>query len=223
MTDTSQERRLRIDLWADVVCPVCYLGDNRLQRAIAESGHADRIDLVLHSFELHPDTPDEILDNSEVLAKMTGASVDEVEAGEEQFGAVARADGLPFSIRRGHRNTKRIHRMIKLAGRYDASVALMDLVQRAAFGGNYDAFGDEFLIDAAVSVGVPEPEAREVASTEQFADDVDADRNTALRLGARGVPFAVFDDRFAVPGAASVDGYRQAIEKALAAEVPASV
>ncbi|MFT4280609.1 DsbA family oxidoreductase [Microbacterium sp.] len=221
MTEINSGRRLRIDLWADVVCPACYVGDNRLQRAIDESGRAEDIDLVLHAFELHPETPDEILDNSEVLANMMGRTVAEVEVGEERFAAVARADGLPFSVRRGHRNTKSIHRMIKLAQQYGAGLAVMDVVQRAAFAGDYDAFSDEFLVTAAVDAGVPVDEARETLRTDRFADDVDADRVAAMRLGARGVPFAVFDDRFAVPGAATVDGYREAIEQAFTSPVTA--
>lgn len=218
MSQTDGSPILRIDLWADVVCPACYVGDNRLQRAIAESEHSDRIDLVLHAFELHPDTPDEIVDNSEVLAAMMGATVAEVEVGEESFARVARADGLPFSIRRGHRNTKRIHRVIKLAQSYGVAVPLMDAVQRAAFAGEYEAFSEAFLIDTAAGLGVPEDEVRETVDGERFSDEVEQDRAAALRLGARGVPFAVFDGRFAVPGAATVEGYRQAIDQAWGAE-----
>lgn len=214
MSTEIAEKRLTIDLWADVVCPSCYIGDNRLQKAIAESGLADKIDIVLHSFELHPETPDEILNNSEVLATMLGVSLAEADANEARLAPVARADGLPFEIDRGHRNTRSILRVLQLAGEYGVAVELMNVVQHAAFGGDYEAFSHEFLIEEASKLGIPDEETRDVLSSDRYGAEVDADRAQALRMGARGVPFAVLGERYAIPGAASIDGYRQAIAEA---------
>lgn len=220
MESNGSAQRVRIDVWADVVCPACYLADNRLHTAIAESGHADRIDLVLHAFELHPDTPDEVADNSDVLAKMMGASREQVEAGERRFAEVAAADGLAFSIERKHRNTRTMHRVLKLAQEYDVATALMTELQARAFRGDDDAFDHETLETAAVSLGIPGERVREVVATDEFAAQIDADRRIAVQMGARGVPFAVFDGRFALPGAATVAGYRDAIAHAFAGETP---
>lgn len=215
MTSADEHPRLRIDVWADVVCPACYVADHRLRAAIDGSGHRDRIDLVLHAFELHPGTPDEVLDNSAVLADLMGASIEQVEAMEERFAALARADGLPFEIRRKHRNTRTIHQVLRLAAEHGVASDLMATLQTAAFGGDAQAFDHEYLVQASVTLGLPEARVRAVIAADDYGPEVDADRAAALALGARGVPFTVFDGRFAVPGAAGVDVYRQAIAQAI--------
>lgn len=154
MTSADDHPRLRIDVWADVVCPACYVADHRLREAIADGGHEDRIDLVLHAFELHPDTPDEVLDNSTVLAGLMGASIDQVEAMEERFAALARADGLPFEIRRKHRNTRTIHRVLRLAAEHGVASDLMVTLQAAVFGGDARAFDHEYLVEKSVALGL---------------------------------------------------------------------
>lgn len=213
---SAAEPRLRIDVWADVVCPSCYVGDARLERAVALSPHADRIDVVLHTFELHPETPDEIQDNSRVLADMMGVSVAQADAGEERYAALAHAEGLPFAIRRGHRSTAPILRLLQLANTVGAGMRLMSTIQRATFGGDHAAFGDEFLVEAARGVGLDPEEARQALRGERFGREVAEDRETALRLGARGVPFTVLGGQLAIAGAASPDTYRDAIEQAWA-------
>ncbi len=177
-------------------------------------GRSDRIDVVVHAFELHPGTPDEVMDNSSVLSQMMGLPVDQVEKGEERFAAMARADGLPFEVRRKHRNTRSIHRVLKLADEYDVAAELFSSLQRGAFSGDERAFDHEYLVDAAVALGVPADRVRDTLDGEEYGAEVDADRAEAVALGARGVPFAVFDGRFAVPGAATIAGYLSAIDQA---------
>jgi len=63
MTDLADPPRLRVDVWSDVVCPWCHIGLANLDAALAELDGADRVDVVLHSFQLDPrarsTTPDE--------------------------------------------------------------------------------------------------------------------------------------------------------------------
>lgn len=217
-TPPYEQDRLRIDVWSDVVCPACYLADHRLRQAIAASPAADRVDVVVHAFELHPDTPDEIDDNSAVLARMTGSSVAEVEATEARLAEVAEAEGLPFSVRRTHRRTESVHRLVKLADEHrpGAGAELLADVQRRVFRGDADAFEHDTLVAAAEAQGVPTERARAILAGDDYRDEVARDRREAVGLGARGVPFVVLDGRFAVSGASTVAGYAAAIERALA-------
>jgi predicted DsbA family dithiol-disulfide isomerase len=206
--------QLRIDLWVDVVCPWCYLGKRRLETAIARFERPDAIDVVLRGFELDPTAPKTPVDVRSYLAKRMGLGPDQLREMDKQMTELATADGLPYSGNRVTANSLDVLRLVQLANRHGAASQFMSAVQTALFSGRQDAFDHDRLSETAVTLGVPADEVAAVVAGEQYADDVRQDQTEAIQLGATGVPFAVLGDRYGIPGAASVDGYEQAIRTA---------
>lgn len=216
--------RLRIDVWADVVCPWCYVGAARLARAIEAEGLGDEVEVVPRAFELDPDAPSEPQPILEHLAHKVGglladssAMLDQVRAMELGVRDLAVAEGLPFEPDRATANTHDAHRVTALAVRHGLGSAFFDALQRAYFSGRPDTLGRVGLLAVADEVGLPAAEVEAVLDSTEHADDVRRDQAEAASLGVRGVPFVVVAGRYGVSGAREVDLYRQALAAAVAA------
>jgi predicted DsbA family dithiol-disulfide isomerase len=214
MTRMQTERRLRVDVWADISCPWCYIGEARLEHAIANSPHADAIDLVFHSFELDPHLSDAPRSTPEFVAEKLGVTVDQAIQMERRMANMAHAEGLPYEAVRPLANSFDAHRVIQLAAEKGLALALFRALQRALFSGQPDTFSHERITVVAAGVGLDTAQVRAVLSGDDYAEVVRRDEKEAARLGATGVPFAVFDGRLALPGAASPAVYASVIERA---------
>jgi predicted DsbA family dithiol-disulfide isomerase len=207
-------RQLQIDVWGDLACPWCYVGKNRLDRAIVSSPHAGAITVMVRSFELDPTMSRDVKPNLEMLGAKYGVSLAQARAIEDKAVAIAQREGLPFAVDRVVANSFDVHRVLHLAGTLGLADQLLDVLQRTLFSGQANAYDHTVIADAASRLGIPRHRVEEVLASSEYADAVRADEAEARRLGVTGVPFAVFGGRTAIPGAASAEGYAKAIEEA---------
>lgn len=205
---------MTIDVWADVVCPWCYIGEHRLQKAIEQSPHAKEIELKIHTFQLDPTMTTEVRPTLEYLAAKYGVPVEQARAMEQNAADQAKSDGLAYESDRPFSSTLDMLRLVHLGNEHGVGWQYMWAMQKELFGGNPDAFEHSTLIRLGEELGIPTEEIREVLTTDRFADDVRNDHNTAINLGARGVPFTVLGNRFGIPGATTTEQYAQAIAQA---------
>jgi predicted DsbA family dithiol-disulfide isomerase len=217
MTSTTAARastRLTIDVWADVLCPWCYIGEHRLSTAIENSPHADEIDLKIHTFQLDPNAPTHVIPTLEYLSTKYGVQQAQARAQEENMGRQANAEGLDYKADRPASNTFDMLRLIHLANEYGVGWDFLRAMQTEVFSGNDDAFEHDTLRRLGENLGIPAAEIGDVLATDRYADAVRADRDQAVRMGATGVPFTVLGERLGIPGATSVEQYGVAIEQA---------
>jgi predicted DsbA family dithiol-disulfide isomerase len=208
--------RLGIDVWSDVVCPFCYLGEHRLAQAIDRSPHPDRIDLRIRTFQLDPTLPALPVATLDHLAASHGIPADRARAMENGLARQARAEGLAYEVDRPAANTLDMLRLVQLANAHGAGWAVMRDLQAEVFAGNPDAYAPATLTRVAARHGIPVAEIHEVLTSDKYADAVRADHERAVRLGARGVPFTVLGDRLGIPGAVEADQFLSAINQAWA-------
>jgi len=213
MTTTSDP--LRVDIWSDVVCPWCAIGKANLDRALERFPGADRVEIVWHSFELDPNAAAAVAgDHAEQLARKYGISVEQARENIDRVATTARGVGLDFRfdrVRPG--NTFAAHRVIHLA----ADRGLQTQVKERMFRGYFTegaAIGlPEDVERLAVDAGLDADEVAEVLASDAYADEVRADEADAHRLGATGVPFFVFDGRYAVGGAQPPDVLLEVLQR----------
>jgi len=205
--------KLIIDVWADVICPWCYIGEHRLQKAVQQFAHADRVELRMHTFQLDPSLTDEVTSTASYLSQKYGVPLEQARAMDRRAAEQAALDGLPYATDRPLRSTMDMLRLVQLGNTYGADVGwrYMRAMQDELFGGNPDAFAHETLIRLGEGLGIPGDEIRDVLSTDRFADAVRQDHDRAVRLGARGVPFAVLAGRYGIPGAVATEQYARII------------
>lgn len=222
MTQASPDTApITIDLWTDIVCPWCYVGEERLREAIRAEGLEDRVEITTHSFELDPNAPLNAGAETTVehLTKKYGQSPEQVQQMEDRIKAMAEALDLPYSTDRSMANTRSIHRLVQAAAEHGVANELFQDLQRGYFSNEFNVFDEDAVVAAAVRVGVPEEQARAVLEDATlFEDAVENDIAQARQLGVTGVPFMVFNNKYAAPGAMEIDQYRGALRSLAAGE-----
>lgn len=205
-------RRLQVEIWGDLVCPWCYVGKARFERALAEFAHHDRVQVTHRSFELAPDLPHtEVSSVLDMLTARYGLSRAQAADAEAQVGQLAAAEGLPFEIDRRYGNTLDAHRLLHLADAHGRRARLLAALYRAYFSGEPSLFDPDALVGIAVSTGLDGDRARQVLADDEYTDAVRADERRAAAHGVRGVPFVVVGGTHAVSGAQPVAVFAQAL------------
>jgi predicted DsbA family dithiol-disulfide isomerase len=205
---------LKVEIWSDVVCPWCYIGKRRFERAAKQFGND--VDVVWRSFELDPEAP-AVREHTatEHLAAKYGMSREQAEASHERMTQLAAQEGLEyhFELARGG-NSFDAHRLIHLARENGMENEAMERVMRAYFTEGV-AIGDtDALIALGEELGLTN--AREALDTDAYAAAVREDEELARRIGIQGVPFFVLDRRYGVSGAQPAELLVQAMETACA-------
>jgi predicted DsbA family dithiol-disulfide isomerase len=207
---------LTIDVWADVLCPWCYLGEERLSQAVAQSPHAGEIELKMHTFQLDPAADPSVTTILGYLSKKFGMPESQARSMEEGMAEMAAADGLTYKVDRPAGSTFDMLRLVQLGIDHGVGWEYLRAMQAEVFGGNFEAYEPSTLIRLGEELGLDGDEIREVLATDRYADRVRADHNEAISLGARGVPFTVLGGRLGIPGAVSTEQYAAAIDQAWA-------
>ncbi|MDI9834037.1 DsbA family oxidoreductase [Streptomyces sp. KAU_LT] len=210
---------MRVEIWSDIACPWCYVGKARFEKALAAFPHRDQVEVVHRSFELDPGrAKGDIQPVITMLTRKYGMSAEQAQAGEENLGAQAAAEGLAYRTEgRDHGNTFDMHRLLHLAKRHGRQDELIQILYRANFAEERSVFaeGDDRLVELAVEAGLDADEVRRVlADPDAYADDVRADEREAAQLGANGVPFFVLDRAYGVSGAQPAEVFTQALTQA---------
>ena len=208
-----------IDVWADVVCPWCFIGKRRLERALSSFEHRDKVTIRHRAFQLQPDA-DEVVPTRELLAKKYQASPEQVTAMQANVCAVADGEGLCYALDETlSGNTFDAHRLLLWSATLGKQDELLETLFSNYFEKSLPVFSHADLVAAAVSVGIDADKADDLLVSDRYGDEVLADRNLAQQLGASGVPFFVFDMKYGISGAQPLEAFTQTLEAAWAQEV----
>ncbi|WP_405874225.1 MULTISPECIES: DsbA family oxidoreductase [unclassified Streptomyces] len=210
---------MKVEIWSDIACPWCYVGKARFEKALDSFPHRDQVEVVHRSFELDPGrAKGDVQPVIRMLTKKYGMSEAQAQAGEENLGAQAAAEGLEYRTRdRDHGSTFDMHRLLHLAKEQGKQDELIQGLYKANFAEERSVFseGEERLVELAVAAGLDAEDARKVlADPTAYADEVRADEREAAELGANGVPFFVLDRKFGISGAQPAEVFTQALTQA---------
>lgn len=207
---------MKVEIWSDIVCPWCYVGKRRFERALRGFAHRDEVEVVWRSFELDPAAPAS-RDGSyaERLAEKYRIPVPEAQQMIDSMTAAAAAEGLEFHFELARPgNTFDAHRLLHLAAERGVQDAVKERLVRATFTEGEPISDHETLVRLVTQAGLDPDQAAAVLAGEAFARDVRADERQARDLGINGVPFFVIDRRYAVSGAQPAELLQRALEQA---------
>ncbi|MEV8514079.1 DsbA family oxidoreductase [Dactylosporangium sp. NPDC051484] len=204
---------IEIEVWSDIVCPWCYIGKRRLERALA--GFEGAVSIQWRSFQLDPSTPvgdSRPLDES--LAVRKGLSPDQVHGMFAHVTGVAAQEGLAFDFGRARTaNTLDAHRLLHFAKAHGRQAELKERLLHAYFTEGADVSDHATLAALAGATGLDEVAAKQALTDGTYAADVEADIAQARAYGVSGVPFFVFNQRIGVSGAQPVEVFEQALRQ----------
>ena len=214
----STENKMQVEVWSDIMCPFCYIGKRNYEKALADFEGKEDIELIWKSYQLDPTLPTEgakDLDVYEYLSSRKGISKPQVEAMHAQVTEMAKNAGLDYHLDKSiMANSFKAHRVVAFA----KEKGLGDLAEERLFHATFITgkdFGDtDVLIQIGAEIGLSAEDVMEALTNDLYAYQVTADITEAREIGVTGVPFFVFDRKFAVSGAQPPQSFGQALENA---------
>lgn len=202
-----------IDVWSDVVCPWCFIGRRRLQKAIANYGAGREITVRHRAFQLQPDAVG-VEPTAEHLAKKYRLDQSKVAEMQANVCSIADGEGLCYNLENTlSGNTADAHRLILWAETIGQGDELLEALYSAYFEKSEAIFTHEDLLKITSRIGIDSIAARKVLESQEFRGQVEEDQALAAQLGATGVPFYVIDMQFGISGAQPQEAFDQIFQR----------
>ncbi|HET9716483.1 MAG TPA: DsbA family oxidoreductase [Pseudolabrys sp.] len=208
---------VRIDVVSDVVCPWCFIGKRRLEKAIAMNPDI-AVDVHYRPYFLNDWIPREGISREQYLTTKFG-SPERYKAIAQRVSAAATAEGLTYAIDKISRqpNTIDPHRLIRWAGEAGKAAEMKQRLMDLYFTEGADLSDREVLVEAARSIGLDADHVRNSLESDRDVLETEREALSAKEAGIEGVPCFIFGGRFAVSGAQAPDYLAEAIARAQSA------
>jgi predicted DsbA family dithiol-disulfide isomerase len=204
-----------IDVWSDVVCPWCFIGKRRLEKAIAGLPEGTEVEVRHRAFQLQPDIQG-VTPTTQLLASKYRVDAAQVAAMQANVCSIADGEGLCYNLTDTlSGNTADAHRLLLWAQSEGKQDALLEEMFSAYFEKSEPLFSHDDLLAIVERVGLDRAAAAAVLNSDEFADQVAEDQELAHNLGASGVPFFVIDMKIGLAGAQPQEVFERALAQAL--------
>ncbi|MDP3558501.1 MAG: DsbA family oxidoreductase [Bacteroidota bacterium] len=209
------QNKFKIEIWSDILCPFCYIGKRKLEKALENFNGKEFIEIDWRSYQLDPDaTSSPNTDVFDYLAKRKGQTRDWSIKMHEQVTNTAKEMGLNYKFEKAIiANSYNAHRLIHLAKKYKLGNEAEEKIFKAYFTDGKDIADKETLITIGKEIGLKEDEIKDVLNSDEYSSEVKADIEEAQKIGVRGVPFFVMNRTHAVSGAQPVEIFVETLEK----------
>lgn len=216
---------MKIEIWSDFACPFCYIGKRKLEKALNQNPTIKNVEIIFRSFELAPDLPrDGNVDTVTMLANKYGMSLEQAKADLEHVEKMAAEVGLEYHLQSAvQTNTFDAHRLVHYAATKGKSLEMAERLFQAYFTENQHIGHHNVLEQLAEELGLDRQEVHTILVSDDFSKEVRADEQEAAELGVRGVPFFVFNRKYAISGAQPVELFAQVLQKVWDEEQPLTV
>lgn len=213
---------MNVEIWSDVFCPFCYIGKRNFESALESFPHRDEVSVTWRSFQLQPDAPLEAeYDTNEMLANKYGVSVEEAKRMQSSVAQRAAEVGLNYDLENTQiTNSLDAHRLTHLAKEHGLQDSAEERFFKAYFIEGKHVGRRASLIELGKEIGLLEPDITDVLDSDRYADAVASDINQGSAFGLTGVPFFVFERKYAVAGAQPPDVFTQVLERAWSESKP---
>ncbi|GAA4367339.1 protein disulfide isomerase FrnE [Hymenobacter saemangeumensis] len=206
---------MKVEIWSDIVCPFCYIGKRHFEAALAKFPHADSVEVVWRSFELTPDyQPIPGRSVHESLAEKKGIPVAQAKQMGDYMSNMAKEAGLQYDFDRAvPTNTFLGHQLIHFAAKQGKQDAAKERLMAAYYTEGQNLNEIDTLVALAAELGLDASAARTALENGTYANEVRYDEYQAQQINVRGVPFFVFEDKYAVSGAQPAELFVEVLEK----------
>ncbi|WP_149207171.1 DsbA family oxidoreductase [Flavobacterium johnsoniae] len=208
---------MKIEIWSDIMCPFCYIGKRQLETALEQFPDND-FEIEWKSFQLDPTiTPEPGKDVYTYLAERKGMTVEQSKEMHKGVAERAKSVGLEYNFDKAViSNSLEAHRIIQLAKTKKLGEEIEEIFFKAYFTEGRDLNDGPTLIELAEKAGLDKNDVLEVLKSDNlYLKEVEHDIEEAQQIGVQGVPFFVFDRKYAVSGAQPVEAFVQTIKEGL--------
>ena len=208
---------MKIEIWSDVMCPFCYIGKRKLEKALEQFEGKKKVEVTWKSYQLNPHIEyQEGVDVYTYLAEVKGKSREWAEEMHANVSNMANEVGLNYDFDKVKiANSFDAHRVIQLAKTHNLTNEVEERFFKAYFTEGAIMSDHKTLLRLGVEAGLNEAEVQGVLGSDKFALDVKADVAEAQQIGVRGVPFFVFNRRYAISGAQDTAVFLETLRRSL--------
>ncbi len=195
-------QKITIDVVSDVVCPWCYIGKRRLEKAINELKEEYEFEVNYLPFELNPNMPKEGRNQKEYLTEKFGGE-DRYKQLTDNVAKVAADEGLHFDYdkQQNSPNTRDAHRLILLAKQEGVQAEVKEALLNAYFVKGVDLTKNENLVNVVSKAGLDREKATSLLSSDEGLAEVERLEQINVQRGVSGVPFYIVNGKYGISGA----------------------
>jgi len=207
----SMSEPIKVDIWSDVACPWCFIGKRRFEAAAAEFD--GELEVVYHSYELAPDTPEDYQGTHRDYLASRGFPPEQIGAMLDRVTGIAETLGLHYDYDANQpTRTLKAHELLHFAKAHGKQVEMKERLMQAYFERGEHVGRIDDLVRIAGEVGLEENAVRAALESGEFAAAVQEDISAARDIGVQGVPFFVFDMKYGVSGAQESATFLEVLE-----------
>jgi len=208
---------MKIEIWSDVMCPFCYIGKRNFETALEQFADKESIEVEWKSFQLDPTISETATEShDEYLVKRKGMSLEQVKGMLENVTEMAKQAGLEYHFEQSVVvNSQKAHQLIQFAKTKNMGDEIEERLFKAFFTEGKNIADLVVLTRLGKEAGLDENELQHAFTDEQYkykyrmAQDIQEAQN----IGVRGVPFFVFDRKYAISGAQPPQAFAKTLAK----------
>lgn len=206
---------MKITIWSDFVCPFCMIGQSHLDRALEKFEHKDEVEIEYKSFLLMPEA-EYIPEKSyaETLGEMKGMQQSQTNMMLQQVSQMAQQSGVDINFDKAKlSSTVDAHRVFQYAKEQGKGLAFFKRFYAAHFSEGELLSDVDAVIRLAEEVGLDGARVRAIFESDEYRDQIERDFAEARHIGVQGVPFFVFNNKYAVSGAQPPEAFSQVLQQ----------
>lgn len=215
-TNNKNKPVMKVEIWSDVMCPFCYIGKRKFEAALAQFPEKENIEIEWKSFQLEPNLKTDTTQNAVVhLSQSKGWSLEYTRQAISNVTAMAKAVGLHYDFDKAVvANSFDAHRLSHFAKTQGKGNELEEQLFNAYFVEGKNIADFNILAELATGSGLDKNETQKILKEGSFSSEVKADIAEAQSLGISGVPFFVFNRKYAVSGAQETNRFLETLQQA---------
>ncbi|MEJ2881461.1 DsbA family oxidoreductase [Pedobacter sp. GR22-6] len=206
---------MKIEIWSDVICPFCYIGKRNFETALEQFADKKNIEVIWKSFQLDPAIPEVATESyTDYLVKRKGMAVEQVQGMLSNVTQMATQVGLDYHLDQSIIvNSLKAHQLIQFAKLKNLGSEAEERLFKAFFIEGKNIADTETLVQLGKDFGLDESEIKANLEDEKYKYEIAQDIQEAQNIGVTGVPFFVFDRKYAVSGAQPAEAFLETLNK----------
>jgi len=206
---------MKVDIWSDIMCPFCYIGKRKFEKALAQFADKEAVEVTWHSYQLQPDAQHVPGKSTyDFLSEIKGISREQAKQMNDRVATMAEAEGLHYDFDKVQvANTFDAHRLTHLAAAHGLQDAAEERLFAAHFIEGKNVQDHDTLVQLGKEIGLDEEAVRSMLASENLSEDVKADFQAAQQIGVNGVPFFVLNNKYGISGAQPSEVFLSALQQ----------
>jgi predicted DsbA family dithiol-disulfide isomerase len=194
---------MKVEIWSDVMCPFCYIGKRKFEKALEQFPHKEEIEVIWKSFQLDPTLKtDPKTTVNQMLADKKGWTMEYAKEMNNHVSRIAKEVGLTYNLNEAVvANSFDAHRFSHLAKKYNLQDQAEERLFAAYFTEGKNTADKNTIIQLGKDIGIDAESVKQMLISNEYSEDVKADMREAQQVGVKGVPFFLINDKYTISGA----------------------